>query len=177
MRLKTLAFGLAVGLAAIGGARANEALFNVVDIDIGGGIIHTLTFELPQSPTIPVFYQISNYFWILDVPAVLDGHPILDDFGFQPNISFFDFDILVDGENLLNFDLFGGPQLYKGPENSPTFLPGVYSGVPNLLTGGTDTVSVVIVPEASTWSMMIAGFACLSLVGWRFKWRSAPLAV
>jgi hypothetical protein len=68
-----------------------------------------------------------------------------------------------------------GVQIYTGPEDAPIFSPGRYS----ILTEGSEDVSFVVVtaavPEASTWAMMLIGFAGLGYAAVRRK--SAPRAI
>jgi hypothetical protein len=76
--------------------------------------------------------------------------------------------------------LFAG-QMYSGPEASPVFGVGSFSGLDfnNDLNLATVTFTVdSAVPELSTWAMMLTGFAGLGFVGYRSSSRkSATLAV
>ena len=62
-------------------------------------------------------------------------------------------------------------EYYTGPEGTPTFTPGVYPDQINALNEQLDTVTVTIVgvPEPSTWAMMLIGFASLGLAGYRSR--------
>jgi hypothetical protein len=64
------------------------------------------------------------------------------------------------------------PQLYTGTESAPIFSVGVYT-----LDLGTLTVTAAppAVPEASTWAMMVLGFAGLGFA--RYCSLKVPLAV
>lgn len=60
-----------------------------------------------------------------------------------------------------------GPQAYVGSEAAPQFAPGSFSG---LLEGESpSTLTFTVVPEASTWAMMLAGFAGLGALSFRVR--------
>jgi hypothetical protein len=161
MNIRVLAFGVALGLAAFSNARAQEILFRVSGA--GGG--PSATFKLPQNPS-PDFVDPDVYFGFFSVQATIDGSPS-NLFG----LSFFN---SGDGGGLADdsyYDLTG-PQLYVGPESSPTFVPGVYV-MYNTLTLNADTLTLTIIPEPSTWAMILAGFSSLGLVGVRRANRGA----
>jgi uncharacterized protein YjiS (DUF1127 family) len=75
------------------------------------------------------------------------------------------------------FDL-AGPQLYSGPESSPTLLAGTFNLTPD---GGSDVTAQLVVaaavPEPSTWAMMILGFAGVGFMAYRRKSRPVLTAV
>ena len=48
MTAKSIAFGLALAFAGVGGASASEALFNVVDVDVTGMVDNSLSFEAAE---------------------------------------------------------------------------------------------------------------------------------
>lgn len=62
------------------------------------------------------------------------------------------------------FDVWAGPQIYTGSESAPVFAAGSFSGLydplPPTLSGGVLTFTVV--PELSTWGMMLTGLAGLA---------------
>ena len=69
-----------------------------------------------------------------------------------------------------------GAKIYTGPEDAPIFSPGRYIVQ---LEGSEDLSFVVVtaaVPEASTWAMMLIGFAGLGYAGYRTSRKSAALA-
>jgi PEP-CTERM motif len=169
MRIQAFAMGLALAWAAIGGARAAEALFTITGGD------RTATFELPLNPT-PDVQVAPVFFGILSVPAVVGGSPVT-----LPELEFFSTEFgsggFVAGE-LFNFV---GRQFYTGSESSPSFKVGVYPGLRNLVTGKFDTVTVtdpppMTVPEPSTWTMLLLGFVGLSYAGYRKARTSTTLA-
>jgi hypothetical protein len=64
------------------------------------------------------------------------------------------------------FDVWAGPQIYTGPESAPVFSAGSFTGLydplPPTSSGGVLTFTVI--PELSTWGMMLTGFAGLAAV-------------
>jgi PEP-CTERM motif len=71
----------------------------------------------------------------------------------------------------VHFNLIG-PQLYAGPESSPTFVLGVYPGMFDESNLHTDTLTLTAlsaVPEPSTWTLMLPGFVGLGFAAWRGK--------
>jgi hypothetical protein len=63
--------------------------------------------------------------------------------------------------------MWAGPQVYTGPESAPVFSAGSFTGlydpIPPTSSGGVLTFTVVV-PELSTWGMMLTGFAGLTAV-------------
>jgi hypothetical protein len=179
MRIQAFAMGLALALATVGVARADDFLFT-----ISGGD-KTTTFEL--SPTSGEDEGI--FFFFPSVSAVVGGSPVT-----IASLTFWSKGLnggfVADG--LFNF--MTSYQFYS--ESSPTFLPGVYMGLLNSDTGKTDTVTVkdlpttvseppptiisdpppvtdppdppaTAVPELSTWAMLLLGFLSLGYAGYR----------
>jgi len=65
---------------------------------------------------------------------------------------------------------FAGPQAYVGSEAAPQFAPGSLSG---LFQGELpSTLTFTVVPEASTWAMMLAGFAGVAALSFRVRRRA-----
>jgi hypothetical protein len=159
MKIKVVAIGLALALAAPAVARAQEVLFTIV----GAGGDPDATFVLPQNPS-PDFVAPSVYFGFYSVAATIEGSPS-DLFGL-------DFYNASNEGGLLDQSYYSltGAQLYTGPEDSPMFQLGVYS-MNNDLTGNTDIVTLTAVPEISTWGMILAGFAGLGFAGLRRNYR------
>ncbi len=62
-----------------------------------------------------------------------------------------------------------GPQIYSGSESAPIFTPGTYTGQDELYGSAAQVTvaEVTSVPEASTWGMMLLGFAGLTLGAYR----------
>jgi hypothetical protein len=72
------------------------------------------------------------------------------------------------------FGGLGGPQLYSGPESSPVFSVGSFTGFNQGENAPVDVVitfSLAPIPEASTWVMMIAGFVGLGALSFRARRR------
>jgi hypothetical protein len=74
----------------------------------------------------------------------------------------------------LTYALYGRAS-YVGSEASPKFVPGTYSEY-DTYTGQAATVSISGVPETSTWVMMLAGFAGLSVAGYLQSRKREALA-
>jgi hypothetical protein len=184
MWIQGFAAALALSWAAIGGASATEEVL----FTISGGDL-TTTFELPLNPTpdlaIPVFFRISS------VAAVIGGRRVT-----LTDLDFFSVEFGPGGfvDNSI-FDFFG-PKFYAGSESDPTFVPGRYTGLFNLFTHKTDTVTVTLVgppdppnppdpadpadppailavPELSTWAMSLLGFVGLSYGGYHKHARTS----
>jgi hypothetical protein len=82
------------------------------------------------------------------------------------------------GLQVLNIESEGF-QIFTGPVDAPIFSPGRYG----VTTEGFEDQSFVVVtaatpavPEASTWAMMLIGFAGLGYAGYRSSRKSAALA-
>ena len=168
MRIEALAVGLTISWAAIGGAGATEVQFTVTGGD-------SATFELPLNPMPNVELALA-LFEVFSVPAVIEGTSTT-----LADLTFFAGGIEggggFAGDNVLSFS---GPQLYKGPESRPTFVPGTYTVI--AFGGETDTLTIapiisnpsgppnpppLSVPEPSTWAMLLLGFVGLSYAGYR----------
>jgi PEP-CTERM motif len=167
MRIQASAMGVALALATVGGARADDVLFTIS----GGG--KTATFELPLNP-IPTAGILNYSFIVTSVAAKVGGVPVT-----FADVTFYHDGMASGGflaDGLFNFS---GQQLYSGSENSPMFTPGSYQLV-NVLTRKTETVTLtelftdpppypptVSIPEPSTWAMLLLGFVGLSFAGYR----------
>lgn len=162
IKVVVVAIGLVLGLAAPAVARAQEVLFTIS----GTGGDPDATFVLPQNPS-PDFIAPGVYFGFFSVPATIEGSPS-DLFGL-------DFYNISDEGGLLDQSYYSltGVQLYTSPEDSPMFLPGVYS-MYNDVTGNTDIVTLTAVPEISTWAMILAGFVGLGFAAYRGNYTAAP---
>ncbi len=154
MNIKALSLGLTLASAAVSSGHATEILFTVTGGD------PTTTFELPAMPT-PDGFNLDFGFNFDSVPAVYGGSAII-----LSDLIFYN-SFLSGGFQDDNFFDLQGWQLYSGPESSPTFTPGVYTGMYNVYDGATDTVTLTAVPEVSTWAMLLAGFAGLGFAAYR----------
>ena len=140
------------GLAFAAPAMAVDLKFTIVGD-------YTASFVLPSSPSPDVAFD-GSYFTIFDVPGFDDAAFGVADLDFYNQaigggIGIRDFYRNVD---LLLTD---GPQLYSGPESSPTFLLGSYALTDYFGSGDTYTLTIsslsATVPEPASWAMMIAG--------------------
>ena len=165
MTAKSIAFGLALAFAGVGGASASEALFNVVDVDVTGMVDNFLSFELPQSPPTVDF---GAFFIVLNVPVHINAGSSVESIAFGPTFPLFDSPSFAS-TGVLDVGLFllSGPPLYTGTTSNPTFQAGVYAGLPNAVTGNIDTVRITIVPEPASWAMLLLGFVGLGLLRFR----------
>jgi hypothetical protein len=153
MNGKIISIALALVSATASAPRAQEVLFTIA----GSGGDPDASFELPQSPS-PDVIDPGVYFGFFSVPATIDGVP--------SNLFGLDFYNAPAGGGLLDDSYYSlyGVQFYSGTENGPTFAPGVYDGMYNGVTGNSDTVTISVVPELSTWMMIAVGFSGLALV-------------
>jgi hypothetical protein len=171
MRIQAFAVGIALAWAGIGAAQATDVQFTITGGD------RTATFQLPLSPT-PGFVVPGFEFVLLSVPAAVGG----------TSTTFSHLIFYKDGMGRGGFAdgsyfSFSGPQFYTGSESSPTFVPGIYSGLVNE-NGKIDTVTVaelapvsdppttpdppgLAVPELSTWAMLALGFFGLGYASYR----------
>jgi hypothetical protein len=137
---------------------------SAVTFTISGDLDPTTTFTIPQNP-IPTSFDLGNDFGIAPDNQVTNGVPV--------SLSYYFYsDAALGGlsDSFGYYNLFG-PQLYTGPESSPTFTAGTFTFY-NGNNGNADTVTVSV-PELSTWAMMLAGFAGLSFVTTRRKLQAA----
>ncbi len=100
------------------------------------------------------------------VSGVIGGSPtVLYDLTFCSNASG---ESGLSWEGTQDFHL-SVTQLYYPPESSPEFALGNYAA-------GDDIITLAVVREASTWGMMLAGFAGLAFAGWRKAKGPAAIA-
>jgi hypothetical protein len=144
---------------ATGAAQASTLHFNYSE---NGGI--DFSFKQSSNPT-PISYG----------PGFATEAPVSDwtgNIGPYSSIAWFNskangmFDT-IDGSYIVF-----GPQVYSGPESAPVFAPGVFAGA-DQTNGLSGTLTVTSVPEASTWAMMLLGFAGLGFAGYRTSRKAA----
>jgi hypothetical protein len=116
---------------------------------------HAIGLNVPSNPT-PDY--VGPYFFTLnDVPFTLDGTPEL-----ARIVNFFDESGgggigICDYTNCPLVDLFG-PQLFSGPLNGPSLIPGSYvltNAGDSFLPGDFETVATV--PEPASLVLLAAG--------------------
>ena len=147
----------------------------------------------------PAFAELLNFSWEYEPGEVAtwsqpsDPTPLLFDSDFTrvavsggtttsqgpfPRIDFFSSDENGGLELALMNDTIEseGAQIFTGTVDAPIFSPGRYE----IQTEGSEDFSFVVVtaavPEASTWAMMLIGFAGLGYAGYRSSRKSAALA-
>jgi hypothetical protein len=160
MRFSNVLGCLAVSaLLSFSAAPANAELYTFA-VDLKGG--PDFSFTLDKSPT-PDFVNLGSGFSIYDVTTTIGT---FSEIFFYAPIAGNGFTIM-DGE-VPFLDSSSEQLLYQGPEDAPTFLTGTY--VLLNFFGDAEIGSVTIsaaVPEASTWAMMILGFAGVGLMTYR----------
>ncbi len=123
----------------------------------------TVTWEQSSNPTPNGYGEYDTYVPVWDVTgdysALGAGYP-------TTQVVYFS--IGAGG----GFNGIGGTQVYSGSEASPVFSIGTQTGF--RATPGSDaTLTFSAVPEASTWVMMLLGFAGLGFAGYRVSRRAA----
>jgi hypothetical protein len=190
------AAGLIASLAA-NPAAAADVRFTLTNPVIPGSV----TWLLPQSPAPDIFADDAHFALAGPILGTLtetwagDGHvefgvlffPTHEFGGGFGAFGFIGFAASGPPEFDFPFDLqVGGPQLFTGPTEAPTFRLGTYAltDVCAYLCGGdlgdfTLTISAAAVPEPATWAMMILGFGGIGArvrararrraAGWRIR--------
>lgn len=130
-------------------APATAATF--VQIDIAGE--HSASFDIRKSPT-PSSFAIGDSFVLNAVEGSFEGA------AGSPAIRFFN-DTRGGGLEIVGDFVGHYNQLYSGSESKPTIYTGDFQLI-DASTGGTSGLIIfetaAIVPEASAWTMMSAGF-------------------
>jgi hypothetical protein len=166
-------------ITAIGVALATTTLLSgvahattEVEIAISGAGDPTSVFFIDTNPT-PVSFSNGGYFRASPVSQTTDGAANVDSYIFYNSAHGGGLDDYHFGNKDYLLVAHSPIQLYSGSERDPTFVRGVYTGYTNALDGNKDTVTVSAafsaIPELSTWSMMLAGFAAIGFAGYRRK--------
>lgn len=171
MRRKTGA-AVATLLAVLAASPASATLLN---FELTGS--HQASFQI-DTETVPNFFSssslIGNQVGFDDVSGIFGGVAGLASISFGTNLIA-DFNI---GGTPLGFVQLtsNGPDLFTGNPADPVFTLGSFN-LSNPFFGQNDvlTISVAAVPEPSTWSMMILGFATVGFIAYRRK-RSPAMA-
>lgn len=155
---KYLAMLIIIGTAAAP-ARSAQLVYEIV----GAGT--TISFAVDEQP-VPKSVLVDG-FVVGDILVEVNGVSEVRDIGFARELSSGGFLVLLTDINL------AGPQLFTGAFAAPTLLTGTFS-----LTGFFDrslqySLQVrpadTVVPEPSTWFLLIAGFVLLG-----FTMRGRP---
>lgn len=160
--LKTLK-NVAIAALLLSAGAANAAIYQ---FSLTGG--YTASWQLNSTLT-PDAFVLGEGFILTDVEGNFPGS-FLD----LADLSFFN---ATEGGGLGIDDFFGnqlllstdGPQLYSGPETSPTFLLGTFSltefggtDMYTLTVTDLDAVPPVAVPEPASAALLIGGLALLA---------------
>jgi hypothetical protein len=145
--LKTI---LAAGFAAGAMLAAGSAGATILEVSYSDSVFSG-TWEQSSNPT-PIQYQ-------TDVSTVIPVWDVTGNLGITGNEIPYYNSAWSGG-----FSVWAGPQVYTGPESAPVFSAGSFTGLfdplPPTSSGGVLTFTVV--PELSTWAMMLTGFAGLT---------------
>jgi len=168
-----IAAAIAAATLSVGSAHAitvNDTVYFTIKSDTNP----TIKFSLPTSPT-PDLSVDGEGFRINSVPISANSAPAgTDDFSF---LSADSGGGLADGRFFGIFGISTGSQLYSGPESSPTFIIGVYTGTYDIGIdpNATITVSATATPLPAALPMFAGGFGALGLLAWRRRSKgSAP---
>jgi hypothetical protein len=173
MRMMT-SVAVAALLAAAFVSPASAALLN---FQLSGS--QQATFQL-DTETVPNFFSTSSLIGdqvrFDNVSGIFGGVASLASISFGTNLIA---DLNINGTALGFTQLSGnGPDLFTGNPGDPVFTLGSFN-LANPFFGQNDvlTVSAVAaVPEASTWAMMVLGFAGVGFMAWRRKGQRALVA-
>jgi hypothetical protein len=147
--LKTI---LAAGFSAGAVLAAGSAGATILEVSYSDSL-YSGTWEQSSNPT-PIQYQTG-------VSTVIPVWDVTGNLGIMGNEIPYYNSAWSGG-----FSLWAGPQVYTGPESAPVFSAGSFTGLydplPPTSSGGVLTLTVV--PELSTWGMILTGFAGLTAV-------------
>jgi hypothetical protein len=162
---------------------ASGARASTVDVFItitNDGSLPTLTFEVPENPTVTMGnFTLGSSFTLDNISVTAGGVAVgVDDFTFYNSTLgggvsdgiYYD----VDGGILDNESV----QLYTGSENSPTFAPGTYNGTYSIANRDPSATVTIMEPTTtplpSTWLMLLSGLVGLVYFAQRRSNDSSP---
>jgi hypothetical protein len=162
---------LIAAIAAAGSFAAASASGETLDVTwtyVSGGTTHVeATWQQDSAPT-PFFtlagegtsVPISDF-----VSATLPAHSHLSYYNESGVLTGLMFSTMFGG----GVRLAGPEQIYTGSEGAPIFAPDSFSGQIEFDVGGElpSTLTFSVVPELSTWAMMMLGFAGLAFSSYR----------
>ncbi len=162
------------------GRSSLAAIVTAAAFATGAAQASTLKFSYSESGGIDFsFEQSSNPTPIFSFPGALTQVPVSDwtgNIGPYSSIVWWsatDSGMFETVDGL--YSVVGRQQVYSGPESAPAFAPGVFAGT-DATNGLSGTLTVTAVPEASTWAMMLVGFAGLGFAGTRTSRKAASVA-
>ncbi len=165
-------FGLMCFSVSCFSAAANAEIYTFVVHPKGDA---DFSFTLDKSP-VPDEYYIGGGFGIDNVTTTIRSLPFYQIYFYGPAAS--NGFSLFDGDANTFFPYFEASSnpLYTGSESTPTFLTGTYQ-LTNYFgdSEGSLTISAAV-PEASTWAMMMLGFAGVGFLAYRRKSKQALMA-
>jgi hypothetical protein len=169
--------GLSAAIAAAGLLAAGAARGETLDVTwtytAAGGAVHTEATWLQDSAPTPFFHLAGDGTSVPVSDFVSTTFPPRSDVAYYlqsgPSSGMM-FSTSFGG----GIVLLGSQQIFTGTVEAPVFAPGSFTGMIEFDSGGEfpSTLTFTVVPEPSTWTMMILGFAGLALVA---KARRRPM--
>jgi len=156
--------------ALLAAALASPASASLLNFQLSGS--QQATFQI-DTETVPDLFSTSNLIGnqvrFDNVSGIFGGVSSLASISFGTNLIA---DLNINGTALGFTQLSGnGPDLFTGSPADPVFTLGSFK-LANPFLGQNDVLTisaVAAVPEASTWAMMILGFAGVGFVAYRRK--------
>ena len=148
--------------AAVIPARADSGA--TLSYELSGPI--SASWTMSQNPT--VLFPESGIAFLVNVPDLVVGGSSTPDL-----IAFFNLEGDEGGLNSATDAIpdFTGPQLYTGDETTPFMLTGTFN-LFDTINGGTEVLTVKVVPEPGTLLLLSAG---ILVVAWKRKGGLAPV--
>lgn len=145
-------------------ALAPSADAALINFELTGSRQASFQIDTSRPPDTSSSSFIGDQFQYFNVKGVFGGVAETATIGFG-TFLIADLNISADG---LGFTQFAGPDLFTGSPSSPTFNFGTFA-LRSIVSGSsTLTISAApAVPEASTWAMMLVGFAGVGVMARR----------